>query len=96
VTRTLRTAHHDGHRPMPVADLDHGLATATVALGALGLLLVAFGLSTPGTWVGLVGVLVGLSAQMMSRTRAERFVDMAGLLACFLAFAIGASQGGLG
>jgi hypothetical protein len=96
VARTLRTAHAGGHRPLPLADLDHGLATATVALGAIGLLLVAVGAATVGTWLGLLGILVGLSAQMFSRTRAERFVDMAGLLACFLAFAVGASQGGLG
>ena len=64
-------------------------------MGVVGLLLVAVGLETPGTWLGLAGVVVGLVAQMWSRTRAERFVDMAGLLACFMAFAAGAAQGGL-
>jgi hypothetical protein len=95
VARTLHAPVKSGHRPLLIADLDHALATATVVLGAVGLLLVAVGAAAAGTWLGLLGIVAGLSAQMFSRTRAERFVDMAALLACFLAFAWGASQGGL-
>jgi hypothetical protein len=95
MARTLNEPHLRGHRPMPIADLDHMLATAAVVLGAVGLTLVAVGQYGLGTWCGIVGIVVGLSAQMFSRTRAERFVDMAALLACFLAFAIGAGQGGI-
>lgn len=81
-----------GHRPAPIADLDHALATAVVALGAVGLLLAALGWSYGAILLGAAGMAVGLWAQMMSRTRAERFVDLAGLLASFLALAIGFSQ----
>ncbi len=94
MARTLRPASA-GHRPLPLADLDHALATATAVLGVLGLLCAAFELSVAAVALGLAGMVIGLCAQMMSRTRAERFVDLAALLACFLAFATGASQGGL-
>jgi hypothetical protein len=82
-------------RPLPIADLDHALATGCAVLGLLGLLCAALGAAVPAVALGLLGLGVGLWAQMMSRTRTERFVDIAALLVCFLAFAVGASQGGL-
>jgi hypothetical protein len=82
-------------RSSAVADLDHTLATATVVLGVVGLLLVAVDLATAGTLFGVVGMGVGLWAQMISRTRGERWVDMVGLLLSFLAVAFGAADGGL-
>ena len=79
-----------------VRDADHALAAGTVLLGLVGLTLVALDAPRAGVLLGAVGMVVGLAAQMLSRTRAERFVDMAGLLACFLALATGAAEGGLG
>jgi hypothetical protein len=90
-----RTASAGSHRPLPIADLDHGLPSAAVALGAIGLALIALDLEVVGTMLGVVGMVVALWGQMISRTRGERFVDMAGLLVSFLALAVGASQGGL-
>lgn len=96
MARTLDASPHVSHRPLPIADLDHGLATASAALGAIGIVCAIFGFSTGAVALGLVGFAIGLCAQMLSRTRTERFVDMAALLTCFVAFAIGAAQGGLG
>jgi len=79
-----------------VKDADHVLAALTVLLGLVGLTLVALDAAREGALLGVLGMVVGLAAQMMSRTRTERFVDMAGLLASFLALATGAAQGGLG
>jgi hypothetical protein len=79
-----------------VADLDHRLMTATVAFSVVGLLLLLVGWTVAGTLCGAAGLLTGLAAQMVSRTRGERWVDVAGMLAAFLVLAIGASQGGLG
>lgn len=92
MARMLRTASASGHRPLPLSDLDHGLATASIACGAIGILLAAIGVPVPGIVIGLVGMAAGLWAQMVSRTRPERFADMAGLLASFLAVAIGLSK----
>ena len=86
------TAHPAGHRPAPVADLDHTLATGTIVLGAIGLLLGAIGWSVPAILLGATGMAIGLWGQMMSTSRAERFVDLFGLLASFLALAVGFSQ----
>ena len=86
------TASPAGHRPTPVADLDHTLATGTIVLGAIGLLLGAVGWSVPAILLGATGMAIGLWGQMMSTSRAERFVDLFGLLASFLALAVGFSQ----
>lgn len=95
MARLLSAGTTPRHRPLPVADLDHSLGTATVLLGAVGLLLVAVTAPAAGVWLGVVGMAVGLWAQMISRTRPERFVAMAGLLLSFLAIATGAANGGL-
>lgn len=83
------------HRPKVVSDLDHTLATATIVLGVVGLLLIALGATVAGTWCGVVGMVCALWGQMVSTTRTERWVDMIGLLVAFLAVAIGAAEGGL-
>ena len=73
------------------------LAVMTLALGVTGLALAAAGgdLSRAGNWCGLVGVLTGLWAQMISRTRPERFADVVGVVLCALAIGIGAANGDL-
>ena len=71
------------------------LALATLVLGVVGFALVASGDARAGNWTGLVGVLTGLWAQMISRTRPERFADVVGIVLCGLAVAIGASNADL-
>lgn len=93
MARTLHAGPTVRHRPLPVADLDHGLGAATLTVGAIGLLLVVLGAPEVGVWAGVVGIVLGLWAQMISRTRPERFVDMAGLLVSFLAIAMAIRDG---
>jgi len=44
---------------------------------------------------GLVALLVGLVAQMMSATREERIIIVAGMIAAFVGLALGLANGGL-
>jgi membrane associated rhomboid family serine protease len=74
---------------------DRLLALAAFILGAIGLLLVAVGEPIPGMLCGAVGVVAGLWGQMISRTRSERFLDVIGLVAAAVAFALGAAFGSL-
>jgi hypothetical protein len=74
---------------------DAGLALVTIALGAVGLLLVAADQHIAGAVAGAVAVLTGLSGQLISRTRPERFLDVIGLVAGAVALATGLAFGGL-
>ncbi len=89
-----RTAHSLPPVRTAVADLDHAAATGAVLLGLVALVLVVADASRAGVVCGLVGMALALAAQMWSRTRAERFVDMAALLTCFTAVAVGIRDGG--
>jgi hypothetical protein len=73
--------------------IDAGLALVTFALGAVGLLLVAVDADIAGAVAGAVGVLAGLWGQLVSRTRPERFLDVVGIGACAIAFAVGMAYG---
>ena len=75
--------------------VDGGLALVTFALGAVGLLLVAADADIAGAVAGAVGVLSGLSGQLVSRTRPERFLDVIGLVASAVALAVGLAFGGI-
>lgn len=75
--------------------LDAVLAVGTFVLGMVGLVGVAAGAYRFGMYVGAVGVFAGLTGQMLSRTRSERFFDVVGLVAAAVAFAVGAALGGL-
>ncbi len=44
---------------------------------------------------GLAGLLVGLVCQMMSATREERVIIVAGMIASFVGLALGLAHGGL-
>lgn len=67
---------------------------------ALGLFL-RTGPSGSHTWAvvaavtGLAGLLVGLFLQMMSATREERVIIVAGIIASFIGLALGLAHGGL-
>ena len=75
--------------------LDAVTAVLTAALAVVGLISVAAGAHRLGMYCGAVGVFSGLIGQMFSRTRSERFFDVVGLVACAVAFAVGAALGGL-
>ena len=83
------TAHHSF-----VLDADHVLAMATVALGAVALVLLGFSY-VAAAWVGLAALAVGAWSQLISATRPERFENIAGITAGALAVAIGLARGGL-
>lgn len=71
------------------------LAVVTFLLGTIGLVLVAVDAPMAGMICGAVGVLTGLTGQLLSRTRPERFLDVIGLVAAAVAFAVGAAYGDL-
>lgn len=48
-----------------------------------------------GALTGLAGLLIGLFAQMMSATREERVIIVAGIIASFIGLALSLAHGGL-
>jgi hypothetical protein len=70
-------------------------AVLTSVLAVVGIIGVAAGAHRLGMYCGAVGVLSGGLGQMFSRTRSERFLDVVGVVACAVAFAVGAALGGL-
>lgn len=75
--------------------LDATLALIAFGCGIVGLLMVGVDVHRAGMALGAVGVAAGLWGQLISRTRPERFLDVVGLVAAALAFALGAALGGL-
>jgi hypothetical protein len=75
--------------------MDAGLAVITLALGVAGLLLVVADANIAGAVTGAVGVLSGFWGQLISRTRPERFLDVIGLGAAAVAFALGMAYAGI-
>lgn len=82
------------HAPAKHLDLDHGLAIATLATAVVGAITLVLGQHTLAAVLGALGLVCGLVAQMVSRTRGERWLDMVGMLAAFVVLAIAAAQGG--
>ncbi len=70
-------------------------AVLTALLAIVSALAVTTGAHRLGMYCGAAGVLTGLTGQMFSRTRPERFLDVVGLVTCAVAFAVGAALGGL-
>lgn len=75
--------------------LDAALALVAFACGVVGLALVGLDMERAGMFLGIPGVVAGMWGQLVSRVRAERFLDVIGLVAAALAFALGAALGGL-
>ena len=75
--------------------LDAVTAVATGVLAIVGLVALGLEAHLLAMGAGALGVLSGLTGQMFSRTRSERFLDVIGLTCCALAFALGAAYGGL-
>ena len=86
-------------RPHPVENV---LATFTLVVGlvsfVLGLIIrnthAGSAVIIIATATGLVSCLVGLYVQMVSHTREQRIVIVAGIIAGFVGLAIGFSKGG--
>jgi hypothetical protein len=86
------TLNTDGERhPM-----ENSLAIFTLVAGLVAF---AFGwvvrIHVLASWIGLAALLVGLYAQMISATRAERMIIVTGLVAAFVGLALGLGHGGL-
>ena len=85
------TLNSDGERH----PLENGLAVFTLIAG-----LVAFpagfmpGQHVLASWAGIAALAVGLYAQMISVTRAERMIIVTGLVAAFVGAALGLAHGG--
>jgi hypothetical protein len=83
--------------------LENVLAVSVLAIGiasfVLGLFVrndttAGFALAVAAAATGLYSLLVGLWAQMMSSTREERVVIVAGIIAGFVGLALGLAHGG--
>jgi hypothetical protein len=85
------TLNTDGKRH----PLENGLAVFTLISG-----LVAFPAGfivsqhMLASWAGIASLVVGLYAQMVSATRAERMIIVTGLVAAFVGLALGLAHGG--
>ncbi|GEB50765.1 MULTISPECIES: hypothetical protein [Streptomyces] len=79
-------------RPHPV---ENSLATVTLVLGAVAALTAIWhGLHLISSYTGVVGVLTGAWAQMISATTGERFVAVIGMGAAAIGFYLGVAHGG--
>ena len=76
--------------------MENSLAIFTLVAGLVAF---AFGwlvrMHVLASWIGLAALLVGLYAQMISATRAERMIIVTGLVAAFVGLALGLGHGGL-
>jgi hypothetical protein len=85
------TLNTDGKRH-PVVN---AAAAYTVLAGLASLLLGMYDLQhIAGTILGVTGLVIGLLAQMMSATRAERMVIVVGIVASFVGMGLGFAHGG--
>jgi hypothetical protein len=70
-------------------------AAYTVVAGIVSLILGMLSIQhVAGTILGVTGMIIGLLAQMMSATRAERMVIVFGIVASFVGLALGFGHGG--
>mgnify|MGYP007059888655 CR=1 FL=1 len=75
--------------------MDAALAVVAFACGIVGLLVIVADANRLGAVLGAAGVLTGLWGQLVSRTRSERFLDVIGIGAAAVAFALGMAYGGM-
>jgi hypothetical protein len=86
-------------RPHPLLNLTSaGVLVVGLASFALGMVLryvtSTHALAISAAITGLVSLLVGLYAQMMSATRGERILIVTGMIAGFVGLALGLAHGG--
>ena len=87
------TLNSDGQRH----PLENALTALTFVAGvlafAIGFIVRAH---VAGTILGIVGFVVGLYAQMVSATREQRVLIMAGIIAAFVGMGLSIAHGGFG
>jgi hypothetical protein len=92
-SRARLTLNSDGQRH-PV---ENALTTFTFLIGlaafAIGFVVRAH---VAGTALGIAAFLVGLYAQMVSNTREQRILIMAGIIAAFVGLGLSIAHGGFG
>ena len=93
------TLNTDGRRH----PLENALAVFTLVAGLVaivaGFLANQHGMGAwahvTATWLGLASLVIGLYSQLVSATRQERMIIVAGLVAAFVGVALGLANGGL-
>jgi uncharacterized membrane protein HdeD (DUF308 family) len=96
----LRILNSDG-RPHPIENtMAIGILLAGLASFVIGIVIrnmsnPSTAMSITATVTGLVSLLVGLFAQMVSATREQRVLIVAGIIAGFVGLALGLAHGGL-
>jgi hypothetical protein len=92
-SRARLTLNSDGERH----PRENGLTAFTFVVGmvafAIGFIVRAH---LAGSVLGLVAFVVGLYAQMVSNTREQRVVIMAGIIAAFVGLGLSVAHGGFG
>jgi hypothetical protein len=92
-SRSRLTLNSDGQRH----PLENALTAFTFVAGivafAVGFIVRAHAV---GTVLGIVAFLVGLYSQMVSNTREQRVLIMAGIVAAFVGLGLSIAHGGLG
>jgi hypothetical protein len=74
---------------------ENALAEITLVCGLIAVVTSIWpGLHLYSSWFGLVGIAFGAYSQMISATRAERFLNVIGFGAAALGFGLGLAHGG--
>lgn len=94
-----RSGSHARHFTLNTDGKRHPLLNAAAAYTVIaGLASLVIGMLNrehlAGSILGLTGMIVGLLAQMMSATRAERIVIVFGIVASFVGMGLGFAHGG--
>ena len=85
------TLNTDGNRH----PLQNGLTAFTFVIGIVAFATgIKVNLHSVASFCGVIGFVVGLFAQLISATRAERILIMAGVIAAFVGMALGIAHGG--
>jgi hypothetical protein len=92
-SRTRLTLNSDGQRHPVENALTAFTFVAGIVAFAIGFIV---GAHLVGTVLGLVAFLVGLYSQMVSNTREQRVLIMAGIVASFVGLGLSIAHGGLG
>jgi len=87
------TLNSDGQRH----PRENALTAFTFVAGIVALLIgFVVRLHLPGTVLGIVAFVVGLYAQLVSNTREQRVLIMAGIIAAFVGMGLSIAHGGFG